>query len=167
MEKEDQKLKLVPLVIPKYKGRNKFIKKLISYSGMTYYATIDKKSHNLVVAHKDNPFHRIAGIKLNEIGENNIELYLIAVDDRIRKKGLGTELMKCLIYCSNDTGYSITLTPSNVHNANYDDIIGNIAISKKNKIKVSDLKNWYKKFGFVTNGKDKEGKIIMEYTPAN
>ena len=149
MEKQDQKLKLVQFVTPKYRGRNKFIKILISYSGMTYYATIDKKSHNLIVAHKDNPFHRIAGIKLNEIGENNIELYLIAVDDRIRKKG-----------------FKITLTPSNIHTADYDDIIGNLAITKKNKIKVSDLKNWYKKFGFVTKGKDKEGKITMEYTPA-
>ena len=164
--KVDKKLKLEPFTIPKYKGRNQFIKTLISFSNMTYYPTTDKQSHNLVTTLKDKPFDRIAGIKLNELGENNIELYLIAVDDRIRNKGLGTKIMEFIINCSNNTGYTITLTPSNIHNANYDDVIGSIAISKKNKIKVSDLKNWYKKFGFVTKGKDKEGKIIMEYTPA-
>lgn len=163
--KVDQKLKLEPFAIPKYKGRNKFIKTLISFSSMTYYPATNKQSHNLVITPKDKPFDRIAGIKLNELGENNIELYLIAVDDRIRNRGLGTEIMEFIINCSNNTGYTITLTPSNIHNANYDDLIGNIAISKKNKIKVSDLKNWYKKFGFVTKGKNKEGKIIMEYTP--
>jgi|688.fasta_scaffold384371_1 GNAT superfamily N-acetyltransferase len=166
MDKKDQKLELQPLVTQKYKGRNKFIKTLISFSSMTYYQTIDKKSHDLVIAHKDNPFKRIAGIKLNELGENNIELYLIAVDDRIRNKGLGTKIIEFIINCSNNTGYTITLTPSNIHNANYDDVIGSIAISKKNKIKVNDLKKWYEKFGFVTKGKDKEGKLIMEYTPA-
>jgi hypothetical protein len=165
MDKQEQKLELQPFVTPKYKGRNKFIKTLISFSNMTYFPTINKKSHDLVIAHKDTPFERIAGIKLNELGENNIELYLIAVDDRIRKRGLGTEIMTFLINCSNHTGYTITLTPSNIHNANYDDAIGNIAITKKNKIKVNDLKKWYKKFGFVTKGKDKEGKLIMEYTP--
>ncbi len=166
MDKKDQKLELQPFVTPKYIGRNKFIKTLISNSSMTYYPTIDKKSHDLVMAQKDNPFERIAGIKLNELGENSIELYLIAVDDSIRQKGLGTQIMTFLINCSNHTGYTITLTPSNIHNANFGDVIGSIAITKKNKIKVNNLKKWYEKFGFVTKGKDKEGKLIMEYTPA-
>jgi GNAT superfamily N-acetyltransferase len=168
MDKKDQKLELQPFVPAKYKGRNKFIKTLISFSrtDITYYPTIDKKSHNFVIARKDNPFKIIAGIKLNELGENNIELYLIAVDDSIRQKGLGTQIMTFLINCSNNTGYTITLTPSNIHNANFGDVIGSIAITKKNKIKVNDLKKWYEKFGFVTKGKDKEGKLIMEYTPA-
>jgi GNAT superfamily N-acetyltransferase len=168
MENQVQKLELEPFVPPKYKGRNKFIKTLISFSrtDITYYPTIDKKSHNFVIARKDNPFKIIAGIKLNELGENNIELYLIAVDDSIRQKGLGTQIMTFLINCSNHTGYTITLTPSNIHNANFGDVIGSIAITKKNKIKVNDLKKWYEKFGFVTKGKDKDGKLIMEYAPA-
>ena len=166
MDKENQLMKFVPFAFLKYKGRNKFIKLLLSASNMTYYGMTDDKSHHLIVSHENHQFHRIAGIKLNELEKNNIELYLVAVHEAYRKSGLGTKMMECLIYCSNNTGFKITLTPSNIHKAEYDDVIGNLAITKKNKIKVSDLKNWYKKFGFVTKGKDKEGKLMMEYTPA-
>ncbi len=161
-----QLMTFAPFNFPEYKGRNKFIKKLIAITGMTYFGITEGESHQLILGYNGNPFQRIAGLKLNELGKKNIELYLVAVHQEYRKSGLGTDIMQRIINCSNDTGFTITLTPSNIYNAHLKDVVGALAITKKNKIKVNDLKNWYKKFGFVTKGKDKEGKIIMEYTPA-
>ncbi len=154
--------------LPKYPGKNKFIKKLIKLTQFEYYPNDDEYFVNLIVCEKTNIMKRAGGIKLKEINKDTIQLYLIAVPSINRNQGVGGTIMEWLIYVANENGFSIILTPSNVFNStilSLHDYVGNIASERKNKIKVSELSKWYSKFGFVTDGKDEDGKPQMRYTP--
>lgn len=161
-----------PFKQPKYKGMNKFVKALLQ-SGkdhMVYWKKDLSDNHWIFIPNDVKlvfiDHNILAGFKLKEIDDKQIELYLLAVNQEIRRKGIGSNILNHLIHIANLCDFEIILTPSNVYKTDYfDDRIGKIAHTKKNKIKVSDLSRWYKKHGFVNYDKDDQGKQRLIYRP--
>ncbi len=162
-----------PFKTPKYRGKNQFIKALLK-SGkdhMVYWGKDRMDCHSIYItndiANVCVEINIPAGIKLIEMENNQIELYLLTVNHQIRKQGNGSNILNCLKQIADLCNYEIILTPSNVYITDYiDDRIGMIAHNKKNKIKVADLSKWYKKHGFVNHDKDHQGKQRLIYRPS-
>ncbi len=98
-------------------------------------------------------------------------LDIITTPPEMRKQGEGTKIMNVLTRMSDITNTPIELIVAPIEKNNdglgwfrRNDIVGNLASQTKNKIPVNKLKNWYLKFGFVTNGfEGKRQKMI--YNP--
>ena len=98
-------------------------------------------------------------------------LDIISTPVESRNSGEATKIMNILTLLSDQTKQSIELTIAPIKKPKdgigyfmKSDIVGNIARQTKNKIPVSKLKNWYKKFGFIENGLD-NNRIKMIYIP--
>jgi len=158
--------------LPKYSGKNKFIKLFLKSDkdSFVYWGLDQMDCHNITYTQDKNnvviEYNIIAGMKFRELDNNQIELYLITVNPEIRKRGLGTKLLNQIKQIATLSGYSIVLTPSNVFNTEkLGNRIGLIAYQKRNKIKIADLRKWYKKHGFVNYGKDEKGKPMLIFRP--
>lgn len=108
--------------------------------------------------------------EIKESGSFVIEM--ITGKPEYRKKGYGSKVMLMIIEASNKTKTIIELeigviTRSGgfIGNNSPTNLTGIISSNKKNKIPVKLLDEWYKKFGFVENGKNNEGNKLMIYLP--
>jgi N-acetylglutamate synthase-like GNAT family acetyltransferase len=166
--------KFTPVKMPKYRGKNRFIKALLRLGKdhMVYYGLDEFDRHRIFITENKESividFNIPAGVKLVEINDQQIELYLLAVNQEIRRRGIGSNILNHLIHIANLCDFEIILTPSNVYKTDYfDDRIGKIAHTKKNKIKAADLSRWYKKHGFVNYDKDDQGKQRLIFRPSS
>lgn len=107
--------------------------------------------------------------EINESG--NFVIEMITGKPEYRKKGYGSQVMLKIIEASNKTNTIVELEIGVIGGSGLigknspNNITGIISSNKKNKIPVKLLSRWYEKFGFVENGKNRDGNKLMIYTP--
>jgi len=109
------------------------------------------------------------GLVLIKVYQDEVYLECISVYTELRRQGHAKKMLQALKFASDETGYPITLKPSNVTGHGFNMLANHMVIElgrqKKNKIPVAGLMDYYKKQDFELVIRTKAAGTKMIYIP--